>query len=59
MGKTNRQIATLLSLSLRSVEKEVADLKAKLGLETINELLMFGTHEGLLHPELLYRQTSG
>lgn len=59
LGKTNRDIAAALTISLRSVEKEVADLKVKLGLNTINELLVFAAHEGLIFPELLYQQAGG
>lgn len=56
MGKNNREIADALSLSLRSVEKEVADLKEKLSLGTINELLIFAANEGLIYPELLLQE---
>lgn len=57
VGYTNREIAKHLQISLRSVEKEVADLKQKLGLATTNELLMFAAREGLVFPELLGRDT--
>ncbi len=52
-GKNNREIAEGMEISLRSVEKEVADLKAKLELRTINELLIFAANEGLIYPELV------
>jgi DNA-binding NarL/FixJ family response regulator len=58
MGKTNREIGVTLQISLRSVEKEVADLKTKLSLNTINELLVYAANEGLIFPELLYQQAS-
>lgn len=53
VGFTNREIANQLKISLRSVEKEVADLKQKLRFNTTNELLMFAAREGLVFPELL------
>jgi DNA-binding NarL/FixJ family response regulator len=52
-GKNNREIAESLDISLRSVEKEVADLKEKLDLKTINELLIFAANEGIIYPELV------
>ena len=52
-GKNNREIAASLDISLRSVEKEVADLKEKLQLKTINELLIFAANEGVIYPELV------
>jgi DNA-binding NarL/FixJ family response regulator len=54
-GKINREIADALDISLRSVEKEVADLKEKLELKTINELLIFAANEGIIYPELVLR----
>lgn len=53
-GRSNREIAQSLDISLRSVEKEVSDLKEKVQMSTINELLMFAANEGLIYPELLH-----
>lgn len=52
-GKNNSEIAADLNVSLRSVEKEISDVKGKLGLGTINELLMFAANEGIVYPELI------
>ena len=52
-GKTNRQVAKELKISLRSVEKEVAGLKQKLGIATTNELILYSAREGLVYPEML------
>jgi DNA-binding NarL/FixJ family response regulator len=56
LGKNNKEIADSLAISLRSVEKEVADLKEKLQLGTINELLIFAANEGLIYPELVLQE---
>ena len=53
LGRTNKEFSDDLHISLRSVEKEVFDLKQKLNLATTNELLMFATREGLVFPELV------
>lgn len=52
-GKTNSEIALELGVSLRSVEKEIADVKSKLDLKSVNELLMFAANEGIVYPELV------
>lgn len=54
LGKTNREISDSLNISLRSVEKEVADMKQKLALNSTNELLIFAAREELIFPELLF-----
>lgn len=51
-GKTQAEIAEAIELSERTVNKEVGDIKRKLALETVNELLMFAVNEGLVFPEL-------
>lgn len=53
LGRTNKEIAQSLDISLRSVEKEVADMKEKLALSSINELLIFAANEGVVYPELV------
>lgn len=55
-GRTNKEIAEALEISLRSVEKEVADLKEKLAFSSINELLIFAANEGIVYPELVLSQ---
>lgn len=59
VGKHNKEIAGELDISLRSVEKEVSDLKEKLNLGTVNELLIFAANEGLIYPELVMQEQHG
>lgn len=47
-GNTNRQIATLLSLSVRTVENHRANLMGKLGLVSRVELVNYAEEHGLL-----------
>ncbi|UUO06378.1 response regulator transcription factor [Blastopirellula sp. J2-11] len=54
-GKTQLEIAEALDLSERTVNKEVGDLKEKLALRSLNELLIFSVNEGLSHPELIHQ----
>lgn len=54
-GKTQLEIAAALDLSERTVNKEVGDLKEKLALRSLNELLIFSVNEGLSHPELIHK----
>lgn len=57
-GKTQAEIAQALDLSERTVNKEVGDLKDKLSLRSLNELLIFAVNEGLSHPELIHQYGS-
>ncbi|MCA9210316.1 MAG: response regulator transcription factor, partial [Planctomycetales bacterium] len=59
LGRTNREIGDELGISLRSVEKEVSDMKQKLGLNSTNELLIFAAREELIYPELLMTPANG
>ncbi|PQO39999.1 response regulator transcription factor [Blastopirellula marina] len=54
-GKTQLEIAEALDLSERTVNKEVGDLKEKLALRSLNELLIYAVNEGLAHPELIHQ----
>jgi len=47
-GNTNRQIALLLSLSMRTIENYRGNLKAKLGLESRVELVNYAEEHDLL-----------
>lgn len=48
LGHTNRQIAELLHLSVRTVESHRASLRAKLDLDSRAELVRYATEYGLL-----------
>ena len=50
-GNTNRQIAGLLDLSMRTVENHRANLMGKLGLESRVELVSYAEEHNLLFPE--------
>ena len=50
-GNTNRQIAELLALSVRTVENHRANLMAKLGLESRVELVTYAEEHELLSTE--------
>ena len=50
-GNTNRQIAGLLNLSMRTVENHRANLMGKLGLESRVELVNYAEEHNLLFPE--------
>lgn len=52
LGKTNHDIAKELNLSLRSVEKEVSQLKRKLNQSSTAGLIMYAANEGIAFPEL-------
>ena len=47
-GNTNRQIASLLSLSMRTVENHRANLMGKLGLDSRVELVNYAEEHNLL-----------
>ena len=47
-GNTNRQIALLLGLSMRTIENYRGNLKAKLGLESRVELVNYAEEHQLL-----------
>ena len=49
-GNTNRQIAGLLALSMRTVENHRANLMGKLGLVSRVELVNYAESHGLLEP---------
>ena len=48
-GYTNRQVATQLGISLRTVESHRANLTDKLGLQSRAELTRYALEHGLLH----------
>ena len=50
-GNTNRQIAGLLDLSMRTVENHRANLMGKLGLVSRVELVSYAEEHNLLYPE--------
>jgi len=50
LGHTNGEIATLLTVSLRTVESHRAHLLAKLGVRTRAELVSYAARRGLLAP---------
>ena len=50
-GNTNRQIAGLLNLSMRTVENHRANLMGKLGLVSRVELVSYAEEHNLLYPE--------
>ncbi len=52
-GHTNRQIANLLTLSVRTVESHRANLMDKLDLHSRVELVRYAAQHGLLEPEEL------
>jgi two-component system response regulator NreC len=52
-GHTNRQIAGLLTLSVRTVESHRANLMDKLNLHSRVELVRYAAQHGLLEPEEL------
>lgn len=54
LGRTQSEIADALDISERTVNKTVGDLKTKIDVQTINEMLIFAVNEGLVHPELLF-----
>lgn len=54
LGRTQSEIAEALDISERTVNKTVGDLKSKLQVQTINEMLIFAVNEGLVHPELQF-----
>ncbi|MBI1248409.1 response regulator [bacterium] len=54
LGRTQSEIAEALDISERTVNKTVGDLKIKLEVQTINEMLIFAVNEGLVHPELQF-----
>ena len=56
LGRTQSEIADALDISERTVNKTVGDLKLKLEVQTINEMLIFAVNEGLVHPELQFVQ---
>jgi DNA-binding NarL/FixJ family response regulator len=50
-GHTNREIAGLLHLSIRTVESHRANLRAKLGLQSRVDLVRYAVEQGLLELE--------
>jgi len=56
-GKSQLEIAEHLDVSERTVNKAVSELKTKLELESINQLILFAVNEGLVHPELLFSKS--
>jgi DNA-binding NarL/FixJ family response regulator len=50
-GHTNREIAGLLHLSVRTVESHRANLRAKLGLQSRVDLVRYAVEQGLLELE--------
>ncbi|GCE12988.1 response regulator [Tengunoibacter tsumagoiensis] len=50
-GKTNQEIATLLVLSIKTVQAHRANVMEKLGLQDITHLVRFAIHHGLIDPE--------
>ncbi|QDU98317.1 response regulator [Lignipirellula cremea] len=55
-GQGNRQVSETLKLSLRLIEKIIAEMKKKLTLNSTNELLVYATREGLLQAELMLQR---
>lgn len=47
-GKTSQQIADLLSISIRTVEKHRANFRAKLGLSSQADLVRFAIQQGIV-----------
>ncbi len=47
-GKTNREIADTLSLSVKTVEKHRASMMHKLGLRTLSDLIRYAISKGLI-----------
>lgn len=54
LGRTQSEIAEALDISERTVNKTVGDLKTKIDVQTINQMLIFAVNEGLVHPELIF-----
>ncbi|RCS40555.1 DNA-binding response regulator [Bremerella cremea] len=54
LGRTQSEIADALDISERTVNKTVGDLKTKIDVQTINQMLIFAVNEGLVHPELIF-----
>jgi two-component system, NarL family, response regulator NreC len=50
IGHTNREIADLLTVSVRTVESHRANLMGKLGLHSRVELVRYATQHGLFQP---------
>ncbi len=50
LGHTNRQIAKLLHISVRTAEFHRASIQRKLGLNERSELVKFALEHGLLQP---------
>ncbi len=48
-GRTNKQIAAALSLSIRTVERHRSSIMHKAGLENRAELVAYAVRQGLLH----------
>jgi len=49
-GRQNKEIAEMLSVSVKTVEFHRARLMAKLGVRSVAELTRFAIHEGLIDP---------
>ena len=47
-GKKNREIASLLSLSAKTVEKHRANLMRKMGFGSVSELVAYAIDRGLV-----------
>jgi len=50
-GKTNKEIARLMSISPKTVDKHRTSLMQKLEVHSVSELLAFALREGLIDPE--------
>jgi DNA-binding NarL/FixJ family response regulator len=50
-GKTTRDIAEVLYLSVKTTEKHRATMMHKLGLRSTSELIKYATSRGLIHIE--------
>jgi len=50
-GKTNKQIAGLFFISVKTVETHKANLKEKLGVRTIADLVKYAVRKGIVSPE--------
>ena len=48
-GKTNKEVASLLNLSLHTVETHRGHILQKLNLHSVPELILYAVRKGLIH----------